>query len=1043
MPLLKPEIQTYVDQGLLNSKCAADLSEREIKNLTSPNIIKLINSKTISIKHALFLEDEQRKALENDNIFQKVVAGELDLFFVAFPHVQKYIDSGAISFEFFLSLSYRPRYNLINPNVDRLIESNILSLEQALSLTYGQEHALKNDTICQAVIDGELDLTVVAFPLYQKYIDNGSVRSDELSLFSDFASYHADSNIIRLIDTNTIGLDQVPFITRSQAEALKDESVCQAVIDGELELCCVEFPRVQDYINSGSISLEQVKLLQYDERNNLKSANVIRLIDSNIISLDRALSLSAGKLKALEQDDILQAVIDGELDLYFVECPRIQEYIASGDTSFERFLSLSKEEKSNLRSTNVTRLIDNKIISFEQALLLTKNQRAALKQDNIYKSVLAGELNIFFVEFPQFQEYFRYGAIYIEQLLDLDAKQKKYINSPNIIKLIEQDILSFKQLLSLTSWELESLAKPEVSQAVLEGKLKLDFIQLPFLQKYVDSGAISFDQFKKISFSKKLALQDKRIMRLLDTGVISICEALSPNINLGYELHNGYICQAILEQKIWLHFVEYPYLQKLVKNKIASLSKVYELSLNEQRNLNSANIILLLESKAISFDQALAVTEAQREALESYSAYKAVADGELPLELVEFQYVRKYFDNKLISLEEIRKLSSKEKENLSSKYVMQLVDLKVLSINQAKALTFGQRLKLKHTEVFQALIAKELDFEFIKFPLLQTYFNSGAISLEQIKPIDSPQSDMLFSRNILNLVDSNVMSIEKLLSLRYSEGCALRTDDICQAVLSGKLNLQFIKYPYMQQVVGSNARIKSKLEKHVKKRQESFEAPLIELPSVRSLISSKHIDFEYVVDSLSYEEVWALKGFSHYSDESPEQVCQAVLAGILDIRFIDVPYLQKYIDNGSVKLEENLSSDQRKNLRCENIQKLLKAKVLTINQVLSLDGYSHSQLDSAKAVEYLLTGKADGYFYTIPGKIRSQAYSVQEIRKNVRLIAQGRRNAFDSKVRNPGFFAALPSELGIKIAALTGNPVSHDSDQAEEIAAYYYSNLRK
>jgi hypothetical protein len=59
-----------------------------------------------------------------------------------------------------------------------------------------------------------------------------------------------------------------------------------------------------------------------------------------------------------------------------------------------------------------------------------------------------------------------------------------------------------------------------------------------------------------------------------------------------------------------------------------------------------------------------------------------------------------------------------------------------------------------------------------------------------------------------------------------------------------------------------------------------------------------------------------------------------------------------------------------------------------------------------------------------------------EIRKNSRLIAQGNRSSVDNQF---SFFSALPPEIGVKIAALTGNSRVHNKEKAGEIAREHYS----
>jgi hypothetical protein len=138
MPI-SPQIQVYVDQGLLTSERALGLDFNAQLNLSSNTIHEFIVNGLLTIDRAIGLDNDELVNLES-------------------PGTRDLIANGTLTLDRAVGLSLTENENLSSPIIRGLIVDNTLTLEQALGLNRVQRNNLEADHIRELIADGTLTL---------------------------------------------------------------------------------------------------------------------------------------------------------------------------------------------------------------------------------------------------------------------------------------------------------------------------------------------------------------------------------------------------------------------------------------------------------------------------------------------------------------------------------------------------------------------------------------------------------------------------------------------------------------------------------------------------------------------------------------------------------------------------------------------------------------------------------------------------------------------------------------------------------------------
>lgn len=139
--------------------------------------------------------------------------------------------------------------------------------------------------------------------------------------------------------------------------------------------------KIQEYVDAGLITLKRALALTVSEKTNLEAPHIKELIDAKIITSNQAINLTFYQNRALEDTSIRQRVIDGTLNLEFVNWLFIQDYVDAGLIPLDRALTLTPLERRRLQPDHIKKLVYTGILTPDQAIELKHYQSIKLKQD--------------------------------------------------------------------------------------------------------------------------------------------------------------------------------------------------------------------------------------------------------------------------------------------------------------------------------------------------------------------------------------------------------------------------------------------------------------------------------------------------------------------------------------------------------------------------------------------------------------------------------------------------------------------------------------
>ena len=216
------------------------------------------------------------------------------------------------------------------------------------------------------------------------------------------------------------------------------------------------------------------------------SKKIQKLVNANIISKEQAAKLTLASIAALSNDGIFNQVMCGKLDIRFAAYPHLQEWVEQNRISQAYALNainigLSSE---NLQEPNVIKLVNNDILTVQQAIDLSPSQKRALSNDGIFNQVMCGQLDIRFAAYLHLKEWVEQNRISQDDALNAinDSFSSENLREPNVIRLVNNDILTVQQAITLKFSQRNELSNDAIfnnliQNGIADGKLK----DIPFI----------------------------------------------------------------------------------------------------------------------------------------------------------------------------------------------------------------------------------------------------------------------------------------------------------------------------------------------------------------------------------------------------------------------------------------------------------------------------------------------------------------------------------------------------------------------------------
>ena len=135
--------------------------------------------------------------------------------------------------------------------------------------------------------------------------------------------------------------------------------------------------KIKEFIAKGFVTDWQIIELSANQRLDISSEGIVKLIDYGIISFAKALKL---QLSMVQRD--------------FLSTEGICELIINQIISLDRVLKLSRTQRFILESRGIRSLLSEKIITLDQTLALSPNQIRALNDLDTVQRIIIGDLNI-------------------------------------------------------------------------------------------------------------------------------------------------------------------------------------------------------------------------------------------------------------------------------------------------------------------------------------------------------------------------------------------------------------------------------------------------------------------------------------------------------------------------------------------------------------------------------------------------------------------------------------------------------------------------
>ena len=165
------------------------------------------------------------------------------------------------------------------------------------------------------------------------------------------------------------------------------------------------------------------------------------------------------------------------------------------------------------------------------------------------------------VEYPLIQKYVDKEHLTLQAAQQLDWTSKKNLNSVGVRDLFLGGRLTFDQAKNLTLGQRSSFEKQDVRQRFKEGKLSLELVEYPLIQKYVDEEhltlqeaqlgwrseenlnsvgvraafddqSLTFDLAKNLTDEQRFAFEEQDVLKSLNAGIVPDLLRGTPNIDI-------------------------------------------------------------------------------------------------------------------------------------------------------------------------------------------------------------------------------------------------------------------------------------------------------------------------------------------------------------------------------------------------------------------------------------------------------------------------------------------------------------------------------
>lgn len=234
---------------------------------------------------------------------------------------------------------------------------------------------------------------------------------------------------------------------------------------------------INDQNSQSAISLfqreERNRLPQYRSVAHLQSdmgipylyESIIMYIKNGLLSFERALSLTKEERANLESSGV-------------------QKYVNTGTLSIQRAIDLTLYERANLCYSGVQKCIDTGALSLEEALALTYDETSNLEKTSVQKYIANGALPITKalaltynqstnLSYESIQRYIDTGALSIEVAMDLNCNQRSHLDSFDVQTWIDTGALSIETVLALTYNQITHLENADI-QKYINNTLPID-----------------------------------------------------------------------------------------------------------------------------------------------------------------------------------------------------------------------------------------------------------------------------------------------------------------------------------------------------------------------------------------------------------------------------------------------------------------------------------------------------------------------------------------------------------------------------------------
>ena len=473
--------------------------------------------------------------------------------------LKHYVDQNQLTTEQAETLSTR----LHHEKILKLIDTGVISAETVLGLRYTQWLVLiSDDSIMDRVIKRELNIAFVDYPILEYYINEKKLTPKQAkTLWTRLEN----ENARKVIFANITSLETFTDLRSTQWDALNDDFITGRVISGELDIAFVEAPFFQDFVNNDKLTHSQAETLL----KRIVDVEILKLIKTDVISVETALDLRDSQWKALRDNFIRERLIKGELDIAFVNYPFLQNHVDQEILTLEQAKRLVTEFdnqkidawiaeniSTRLRNENAREVIFANITSLETFTDLRSSQWDALKKDSIRERVITGELNIALVDYPFLQNYVNQKILTLEQAETLSTK----LYNEKSLQLIATNNISVETALGLRKDQWDALDDDSIRGRVISGELDIAFVEAPFFQDFVNNDKLTHSQAETLL--KRIV--DVEILKLIKTDVISVETALDLRDSQWKALRDDSIRDRFIKGELNIAFVDCDFLQDYV-----------------------------------------------------------------------------------------------------------------------------------------------------------------------------------------------------------------------------------------------------------------------------------------------------------------------------------------------------------------------------------------------------------------------------------------------------------------------------------------------